>query len=185
VNRPIDVECGDRAALNARRRKNIVKGVVGRRDGMSDENSEAQGYGQEEEAREPSPNLKRLARLVGAWELSGDVEGTVKYEWMEGGFFLIQHVDLGPEAKGMEVIGHERPLGSEPSADVKSRFYGNTGDTLGYTYQLEGDTLTIWFGDRGSPAYYEGAFSEDGATLRGAWHYPGGGGYEAISTRVG
>ena len=104
---------------------------------------------------------------------------------MEGGFFLIQHVDLGPEAKGMEVIGHERPLGGEPSADIKSRFYGATGDTLDYTYELKGDTLRIWFGDRGSPAYYEGAFSEDGATLRGAWHYPGGGGYEAISTRVG
>ena len=43
---------------------------------------------------------------------SGDVQGTVTYEWMEGGFFLIQHVDLGPEAKGMEVIGHERPLGA-------------------------------------------------------------------------
>ena len=113
-------------------------------------------------------------RLVGTWALSGDVWGTVTYEWMEGGFFLIQHVDLGPEARGMEVIGHERSLGQEPSADVKSRYYGHTGDTL-----------TIWFGDRGSPAYYEGTLSEDGGTLTGAWHYPGGGGYEAISTRVG
>jgi hypothetical protein len=76
---------------------------------------------------------------------------------MEGGFFLIQHVDLGPEARGMEVIGHERSLGQEPSADVKSRYYGHTGDTL-----------TIWFGDRGSPAYYEGTLSEDGGTLTGA-----------------
>ena len=132
---------------------------------MADESSEAQIYGQEE-AHEPSPDLKGLDRLVGSWELSGDTEGTVTYEWMEGGFFLVQHVDLGPEAKGMEVIGHEWPLGGEPSADIKSRFYGATGDTLDYTYQLKGDTLTIWFGDRGSPAYYEGAFSEDGATLR-------------------
>ena len=152
---------------------------------MSDENGEAWGYGQEEGAREPSPDIKRLDRLVGTWELSGDVGGRVTYEWMEGGFFLIQHVDLGEEAKGMEVIGHERGLGAEPSADIKSRFYSRAGDTLGYTYELEGDTLTIWFGDRGSPAYYEGAFSEDGNVLRGAWHYPGGGGYEAISTRVG
>ena len=59
---------------------------------MADENSEAQGYSQEE-AREPSSDLKRLDRLVGTWELSGDVWRTVTYEWMEGGFFLIQHVD--------------------------------------------------------------------------------------------
>jgi hypothetical protein len=146
------------------------------------ENNEGQGYGQ---TSEPSPALERLGRLVGTWELSGDVGGTVTYELMEGGFFLIQHVDLGPEAKGMEVIGHERPLGEEPSADIKSRFYSNTGDTLDYTYELERDTLTIWFGERGSPAYYRGEFSGDGNTLAGAWHYPGGGGYEAISTRVG
>ena len=38
---------------------------------MSDENSEAQGYGQEE-AREPSPDLKRLDRLVGTWTVTPD-----------------------------------------------------------------------------------------------------------------
>lgn len=147
-----------------------------------EENYEARGY---QQPAEPAPNVRALDRLVGTWELSGDVEGTVKYEWMEGGFFLIQHVDLGPEAAGMEIIGRERGLGAEPSADVKSRFYSNTGDTLDYTYELEGDILTIWFGERGSPAYYRGEFSGDGNTLAGAWHYPGGGGYEAISTRVG
>ncbi len=145
--------------------------------------NDARGYGRE--AREPSPALKRLDRLVGAWELSGDVGGTVTYEWMEGGFFLIQRVDLGQEASGMEIIGHERGFNSEPSADIKSRFYSGTGDTLDYVYELEGDTLTIWFGERGSPAYYRGTFDEDGDVLSGAWHYPGGGGYEAISTRVG
>jgi hypothetical protein len=141
------------------------------------------GYGRG--TQEPSPSLRALDKLVGTWELSGDVGGTVTYEWMEGGFFLIQYIDLGEEAKGMEVIGHERSLGQEPSADIKSRFYSHTCDTRDYTYELRDDTLTIWFGERGSPAYYEGVFSEDGATLRGAWHYPGGGGYEAISTRVG
>ena len=151
---------------------------------MADDNiGEARGDGQG--AHEPSPALRKLDRLVGTWKLSGDVGGEVTYEWMEGGFFLIQHVDLGEEAKGMEVIGHERPLWSEPSADVKSRFYSRTGDTLDYTYELEGNTLTIWAGERGSPAYYEGTFGEDGNVLTGAWHYPGGGGYEAISTRVG
>ena len=41
------------------------------------------------------------------------MSGTVTYEWMEGGFFLIQHVDLeqyGQRIKGIEIIGHERPF---------------------------------------------------------------------------
>ena len=106
---------------------------------------------------------------------------------MEGGFFLIQHVDLeqhGQRIKGIEIIGHERPFGAERSEEIKSRFYSNMGDTLDYVYELEEDTLTIWAGEKDSPAYYRGTFSGAGNTLTGAWHYPGGGGYESTSTRV-
>lgn len=138
--------------------------------------------------RTPSPDLKRLDRLVGTWAMSGDVGGTVRYAWMDGGFFLIQHVNLqeqgGQHTKGIEMIGHLQRYGEEPSTDIYSRYYGSTGDTLDYVYDLEGDTLTIWFGERGSPAYYRGTFSDDGTTLNGAWHYPGGGGYEANATRI-
>ena len=68
--------------------------------------------------------------------------------------------------------------------EIRSHFYFSTSETLDYVYDLEGDTLTIWGGERGSPAYYRGTFSDEGDTLSGAWHYPGGGGYGAISTRV-
>ena len=133
---------------------------------------------------QPNPDLKSLDRLVGTWAVSGDTEGVVTYEWVEGGFFLFQHVELGGN-KGLEVIGHEQTFGEEPSKDIRSRYYGfSEGETLDYTYELEGDTLTIWSGERGSPAYYQGTFSDDGDTLTGAWHYPGGGGYEATSTRI-
>ena len=120
--------------------------------------------------------------------MSGDVRGTVTYEWMEGGFFLLQRVDLeqqdGQRITGIEVIGHERPFGAEPSEDIKSRFYSNTGDTLDYVYELEGNTLKIWAGERGSPAYFEGTFSAGDDTLTGTGRYPGGGGYEAVSARA-
>ncbi len=134
----------------------------------------------------PNPDLESLGRLAGTWEVSGDyLQGTSTFEWMEGGFFLVQRFDFerqdGQKIKGVEIIGHERPFGAEPSEDIKSRVYTNTGDTLDYVYELEGDTLTIWAGERGSTAYYRGTFSGD--TLTGAWHYPGGG-YEATSTRV-
>lgn len=151
---------------------------------MAEENNDAREY---QQSAEPALDLRALDRLVGEWRVSGDAQGSVTYEWMEGGFFLIQRVAFlkedGTESKGMEVIGHERSLGAEPSAEIKSRFYSDTGDTLDYTYELEGDTLTIWFGDRGSPAYYKGEFSSDDDILSGHWHWPGGG-YEATSTRV-
>jgi hypothetical protein len=137
---------------------------------------------------EPSPDLKNLGeRLVGTWEMSGEVHGRVTFEWMEGGFFLIQHVDLeqyGQRIKGIELIGHEKPFGSEPSEEIKSRFYSNTGDTLDYVYELEGDILTIWGGEKGSPAYAKSQLSEDGNTSSGEWVYPGGGGYRFTMTRA-
>ena len=153
---------------------------------MADDNNDARAY--EERRAEPAPDLEKLGkRLVGTWEMSGEVRGKVAYEWMEGGFFLLQRVDLeqyGQKIRGLEIIGHERPFGSEPSEEIKSRFYSNTGDTLDYVYELEGDTLTIWGGERGSPAYAKSEFSEDGNTGSGEWVYPGGGGYRFTMTRV-
>jgi|SRR5215212_7126067 len=72
---------------------------------------------------------------------------------MEGGFFLVQRVDLeqedGQRITGLEVVGHERPLGAEPSEDIKSHFYSNTGDTIDYVYELEGTPSRSgpWRGD--------------------------------------
>jgi hypothetical protein len=140
-----------------------------------------------EEMPEPNPDLESLSRLVGTWQLSGGARGTISYEWMDGGFFLIQRVDFehdGQTIRGMEVIGHEKPFGGEPGEDIRSRFYDNTGNTLDYVYELEDDTLTIWGGEKGSPAYYKGRFSDDGNTMTGEWVYPGGGGYESTMTRV-
>lgn len=141
---------------------------------------------------QPNPDLKSLDRLVGTWEVSdpsgaGAIQGTVTFEWMEGGFFLIQHVDLlhgEHKIKGIEIIGHEQRFGVEPSEEIKSRYYDTMGDTFDYVYEVDEDTLTIWGGEKGSPAYYKGKWSEDGNTNTGAWVYPGGGGYEASMTRI-
>jgi hypothetical protein len=135
----------------------------------------------------PNPDLKSLDKLVGTWKLSGGLHGQIIFEWMEGGFFLIQHVDLehdGHKIKGLKIIGHLQPFEEEPSKDIKSRFYSFLdGMTLDYVYEVNGDTLTIWAGERGSPAYFKGKFSDDSNTLAGGWVYPGGG-YEATGTRI-
>jgi hypothetical protein len=145
-------------------------------------------YPQDQRAPEPNPDLRVLDRLVGTWNVAGGATGQVTYEWMEGRFFLVQHVDLeqyGQRLKGIEIIGHEKPFGAEPGPDLKSRYYDSMGNTLDYVYELEGDTLTIWGGEKGSPAYFRGTFSADGNSCAGAWVYPGGGGYESTMTRVG
>ncbi|QQS46358.1 MAG: hypothetical protein IPM66_21010 [Acidobacteriota bacterium] len=135
----------------------------------------------------PNPDLKSLDRLVGTWQVTGDAQGEIKYEWMEGGFFMLQHFDLwhaGRHNKGIEIIGHLHPLFSEPGKEIRTRVYNLLdGLTLDYVYELEGEALTIWGGEKGSPAYYKGTFSKDGNTLMGAWVYPGGG-YKTTTTRV-
>jgi len=141
----------------------------------------------EQQAPMPNPDLKHLDRLVGMWEVSGGAQGTVTYEWMEGGFFLLQRVNLeqfGMTIKGIEIIGHKRPFGAEPGEEIKSRYYDSMGNTLDYVYELDGDTLTIWGGAKGSPAYYKGVFNNNGNTCSGDWVYPGGGGYTSNMTRV-
>ena len=135
---------------------------------------------------EPDADVRGLDRLVGTWKVSGGVTGQISFEWLDGGFFLTQRVDLdhgGHRVRGLEVIGRERGFGAEPSEEIKSRFYGSEGETLDYVHELDGDTLMIWAGEKGSPAYCRGRFGEDGDTLTGAWVWPDGG-YEFSGTRV-
>jgi hypothetical protein len=131
--------------------------------------------------------MQSLSRLLGTWRVTGGATGTVTYEPLEGGHFLLQRVELeqaGERIIGLEVIGHLHPFGGEPSEHVHSRFYDNAGNTFDYVYELDGDELWIWAGERGSPAYFRGTFAGDDAVMTGEWVFPGGGGYASTMTRV-
>lgn len=135
---------------------------------------------------QPSDHLRALDRLVGTWVVTGGAEGTVRYEWMPGGHFLIQHVNLeqyGETVTGFEVIGHLHPFGEPVGEEVSSRFYDSLGNTFDYVYELDGDILTIWAGAQGSPAYFRGTFIDGDREMTGDWVYPGGGGYTSTMTR--
>jgi hypothetical protein len=157
---------------------------------MSDATETQAGYS----AQEPRPGLQQLERLVGTWNVSGpDIAGQVTFEWMDGGYFLMQHVDFvhgGRHIKGLEIIGYERgwealmqPEDAAASQDITSHWFDNAGNTFTYTYEVEAHTLTIWGGAKGSPAFYRGTWSDDGDTNAGAWTYPGGG-YESTMSRI-
>jgi hypothetical protein len=131
----------------------------------------------------PAPELRTLSPLIGIWSVSGSgLSGTVEYAWFENGAFLIQTVDLvhnGTVNRGIELIGVD-----PDSRQLRSHFFGNSGEILEYTYELEDDMLTIWFGEPGSAAKFTGRFDAEGRVNAGAWKWPGGG-YESTMTRSG
>jgi len=89
--------------------------------------------------RQPDTAVQALDRLVGTWRIGGDATGTVRYQWLPGGFFLLQEGELelfGHKNRFTEIIGRHRPFGGEPSAEIHSRVYTSEGDTL--------DTSTNW-----------------------------------------
>jgi hypothetical protein len=136
----------------------------------------------------PQPDLKVLDKLVGTWKISGGQgKGKTTYEWMDGGFFLIQRGELDGEAgkfKYMQIIGHEHsPESPEPSPEITGRLYTSNGGSLSYTCEADDKSMTIWYGPKGSPNVYRGEWSDEGNTLSGEWKWPGGG-YKETMTRV-
>jgi hypothetical protein len=124
-----------------------------------------------------NPGMKELDKLIGKWKVSGDAKGQIEYKWAEGGFFLVQDVDLeygGKQIRGIEMVGYLHRVAEAPSKEIWSRFYSYLdGLTLDYVYEFAGDTLTIWFGKKDSDNFYKGKISED--SFNGAWQWPGGG----------
>jgi hypothetical protein len=105
---------------------------------------------------------------------------------MEGGFSFLQRVDFdhaSNHAKGIEYIGYDPSNGT-----LWSYFFGNQAPglfanvALEYVWDVGDDTLTIWGGEVGSPAFFKGTVSPDRTAVSGRWEWPGGG-YESTMTR--
>lgn len=131
---------------------------------------------------EPHPRLRELDRLVGRWQVSGSfLEGLLEFEWMEGGFFLVQRVEAHAGDRriaGIEYIGFD-----EETQTLRSHYMDVHGANFAYTWRIDGDSITIWFGDEGSESFFSARFGADGDSYAGAWQWPGGG-YSASARRV-
>ena len=117
----------------------------------------------------PNPKLRALQPLIGQWRVEGpDVSGEVVYEWMEGGFFLIQRYDLvnyGNPFKGIEYAGWD-----DDTQTVRSRLMGTDGSRFTYTYELDGNTFKYDSGDKDSPIFSK---SIDRLATGGPWMVAG------------
>jgi hypothetical protein len=141
----------------------------------------------ERQENTPDPRLRALDALIGEWTITGEAQGQSSYEWMDGGFFLLQRGTLkhGDRTNQfLEVIGFERGFeATGPAEEITSRVYTTTGDTLDYVYEADAESVTIWGGAKGSPAAYRGRWEQAGEVLRGAWQWPGGG-YATVMRRA-
>lgn len=129
----------------------------------------------------PNPELKKLDKLVGVWNVSGEISGQVSFSWMEGGFFLVQYVDL-EEAKGLEFIGYD-----EDSGTLRSHYFDNDGKVMEYTYQVSETDHLINIDMPGIKGAFKGKYSDNGNIITGNWHWKQDDedmGYKAILTKV-
>jgi len=107
--------------------------------------------------------------------------GQTTYEWLQGGYFLLQYVDFDT-AKGIEIVGYD-----EESASLKSHYFDQAGDILEYTYEIKDDAITISIDMLRYKGQFSGRFRDDGNTYTGRWEWTRDDvkmGYDATMTRV-
>jgi hypothetical protein len=130
--------------------------------------------------RQETPEIERLAVLVGEWSMVPEFEGLppvdegapVFFEWMSGERFLIQRWEIPvPEAPdGIAVIGPD----PESQGNFLQHYFDSRGVARVYKMTLGDGVWKLW---RDSPDFspldfsqrYTGTFSDDGRTISGAW----------------
>jgi hypothetical protein len=141
---------------------------------------------QSKQSSKPNSRLKSLERLVGKWKATdpsgaGAIEGATTFEWMEGGNFLLQHVDFG-DSKGIEIIGF-----NEERKSLRSHYFDGSGKILEYTYELLDDTLTVSINMSRAKGQFIAKFSDNDNTYTGSWNWTQDGvkkSYDAIMTKI-
>jgi hypothetical protein len=108
------------------------------------------------EMPKPGPEHKKLDLLAGSWTLEGDVKPNPmgpggkmteneKCEWMDGGFFLVCHVDFKSASmgggSGLSVIGY-----SNEDKIYTYREFNSWGEFEDSKGSVDGDTWT-WTSD--------------------------------------
>jgi len=122
----------------------------------------------------PPKAVADLEPFIGTWrntgtmfdesgKEAGKMTATDRYEWLDGGFFVLHHVEgnLGDEEiRLLEVIGVQGKDGQ-----VIARFFDNRGMTGEQTYVLKGRSFTV----DGPQQRFRGEFDADFQTLEGLW----------------
>ncbi len=111
----------------------------------------------------PNPALKKLNWLLGAWTVSGEAHGQVTFNWMEGGFFMVHHIDM-IGIKGIGFIGYNAEI-----KKLKYHYFDNNGQMLECTCEISEGQEIVFVGVQGVKEKFNGEFSNGGKTIDGKW----------------
>jgi hypothetical protein len=115
--------------------------------------------------------------LIGSDE--ENVIGRTTFEWLPGGFFLQQRVEMdfaGMKIQSLELIGYD----PETKAFSSSVYSNLSPAPLPYKWDLQDDTLTISVSYGPLNATFKGKFSKDGKSFAGGWR-PNAGADETVN----
>ena len=137
----------------------------------------------------PDPELKRLERYVGTWDMKGrtvgsdvdNISGRATFEWLPGGFFMQQRTSLSFDFLGLQIESLEL-IGYDPESETfPSTVYANMAPTpLPYRWEVGEDTLKITVSYAPLDATFTGKWSKDGKSFEGGWR-PNPGADEAVN----
>jgi hypothetical protein len=134
------------------------------------------------------PALDQLDRFVGDWVMEGNlvgsaeknIKGTARFEWLPGGFFLKQHIQLDfagmVQIDSTEIVGYDAETGT-----FTSLVYSNMSpQPLPYTWKVDGDKVEITVSYGPMDATFHGEFADGGNRFGGSWR-PNEGADEAVN----
>lgn len=125
----------------------------------------------------PDPALRALEQFVGTWQMKGhligsdeeNIVGRATYRWLEGGFFLVQDVEIDFagmfQVKSHELIRYDPETGAFPSLV----FSNMSPAPLPYRWEVDGRDVKITVDYPPLDATFSGSFGEDGNSFAGGW----------------
>ena len=152
---------------------------------------------------QPTPHsaLHRLQVLVGEWDMwaLGHRAGPVRAEmsWLEGGAFLVQRADTGPESVLPAEWGSHAPFptvtltGYDDTAEEFTTLYAD-GRGVARVYRTSMND-GVWRQWRAAPGFHQrftATFADEGDTIKGGWERSADGelwttDFDVTYTRVG
>jgi hypothetical protein len=120
-----------------------------------------------------NPALKKLAILIGDWEITGKhrlipnaVTGKVKFSWFNGESFLIMSTDFNQSGPPNSTA----IIGSDDKAEKLSMLYfDERGVSRIYEVEFFDNTLEIWRNYPGFSQRYKGSIKDNRNIIEGVW----------------